>query len=135
SPPHSESAPLSRRLDTPARHIGSLATLRRPATPVLEYVVNAGAVVVGPDGAVYYAPLVRDEISKYTLAGQLTWTAKRGLFPAGSEPDPEFLPAKGADLRLKKALVNVALALGPPPGGRLYALGSDDSAATRLRAD
>src|SRR3989449_6636803 len=66
---------------------------------------NAGAVAVGPDGAVYYAPLVRDEIRKYTPAGQLSWTAKRGLFPAGSEPDPEFLPAKGADLRLKKALV------------------------------
>src|SRR3989449_6566479 len=97
---------------------------------------NAGAVAVGPDGAVYYAPLVRDEIRKYTPAGQLTWTAKRGLFPAGSEPDPELLPAKGADLRLKKALVNVALALGPPPpGGRLYALGSADSAATRLRVD
>src|SRR5207302_1457885 len=48
-----------------------------------------------------------------------------------------YRPAKGADLRLKKALVNVALALGPPPppGGRLYALGSDDSAATRLRVD
>src|SRR5256886_14791637 len=71
----------------------------------LDYVVNAGAVAVGPDGAVYYAPLVRDEIRKYTPAGQLTWTAKRGLFRAGSEPDPEFLPAKGADLRLKKALV------------------------------
>src|SRR5205823_13401739 len=58
---------------------------------------------------------------------------KRGLFRGGGEPDPEFLPAKGADLRLKKALVNVALALGPPD--RLYALGSDDSAATRLRVD
>src|SRR5437016_5818322 len=135
STPEPDSAPLIRMLDTLGRPIGRLATIRRPATPLLDYVVNAGAVAVGPDGAVYYAPLVRDEISKYTLAGQLTWTAKRGLFPAGSEPDPEFLPAKGADLRLKKALVNVALALGPPPGGRLYALGSDDSAATRLRVD
>src|SRR5207245_7530537 len=135
STPEPDSAPLIRMLDTLGRPIGRLATIRRPATPLLDYVVNAGAVAVGPDGAVYYAPLVRDEISKYTLAGQLTWTAKRGLFPAGSEPDPEFLPAKGADLRLKKALVNVALALGPPPGARLYALGSDDSAATRLRVD
>src|SRR5204863_8612238 len=59
--------------------------------------------------------------------------------PAGSEPDPECRPAKGADRRLKKARVNVALVLRPPPGGagggRLYALGSDDSAATRLRVD
>src|SRR5437879_10040805 len=135
--PEPDTAPLVRILDTLGRPTGGLGTIRRPATPLLDYVVNAGAVAVGPDGAVYYAPLVRDEIRKYTPAGQLSWTAKRGLFPAGSEPDPEFLPAKGADLRLKKALVNVALALGPrpPPGGRLYALGSDDSAATRLRVD
>src|SRR5881397_2747456 len=136
SAPEPDTAPLIRMLDTLGRPTGrGLATIRRPATPLLDYVVNAGAVAVGPDGAVYYAPLVRDEIRKYTPAGQLSWTAKRGLFPAGSEPDPEFLPAKGADLRLKKALVNVALALGPPPGGQLYALGSDDSAATRLRVD
>src|SRR2546426_6430509 len=95
------------------RPIGGLATIRRPATPLLDYVVNAGAVAVGPDGAVYYAPLVRDEIRKYTPGGQVSWSTKRGLFR--NEPDPEFLPAKGAELRLKKALVNVALALGPPP--------------------
>jgi len=34
---------------------------------------------------------------------------------------------------VRDALVNVALALGPD--GRLYALGSDDSGATRLRVD
>src|SRR5947208_878627 len=136
--PEPETAPLIRMLDTLGRPIGrGLGTIRRPATPLLDYVVNAGAVAVGPDGAVYYAPLVRDEIWKYAPGGQVSWTTKRGLFP--SEPDPEFLPAKGRDLRLNKALVNVALALGPPlpppPGGRLYALGSADSAATRLRVD
>src|SRR6266487_1806223 len=135
SAPEPDTAPLIRMLDTLGRPTGGLATIRRPATPLLDYVVNAGAVAVGPDGAVYYAPLVRDEIRKYTPGGQVSWTTKRGLFRGGSEPDPEFLPAKGADLRLKKALVNVALAVGPPPGGRLYALGSDDSAATRLRVD
>src|SRR2546422_9897523 len=82
--------------------------------------------------------MVGDEIGKSTPGGQVSWSAKGGLFR--NEPDPEFLPAKGAELRLKKALVNVALALGPPPlppppGGRVYALGSDDSAATRLRVD
>jgi len=139
--PEPDTAPLVRILDTLGRPTGGLGTIRRPATPLLDYVVNAGAVAVGPDGAVYYAPLVRDEIRKYTPGGQVAWTTKRGLFR--NEPDPEFLPATGAELRLKKALVNVALALGPPPplppppppGGRLYVLGSDDSAATRLRVD
>jgi thiol-disulfide isomerase/thioredoxin len=134
--PEPDTAPLIRILDTLGRPIGGLATIRRPATPLLDYVVNAGAVAVGPDGAVYFAPLVRDEIRKYTPGGRLAWITKRGLFR--SEPDPEFLPAKGTELRLRKALVNVALALGPTPPApdeRLYVLGSDDSAATRLRVD
>src|SRR6266566_3023559 len=59
STPEPDSAPLIRMLDTLGRPIGGLATIRRPATPLLDYVVNAGAVAVGPDGAVYYAPLVR----------------------------------------------------------------------------
>jgi thiol-disulfide isomerase/thioredoxin len=138
SAPEPDTAPLIRMLDTLGVPTGrGLGTIRRPATPLLTHVVNAGAVTVGPDGAVYYAPLVRDEIRKYAPGGQVSWTTKRGLFR--SEPDPEFLSAKGAELRLKKALVNVALALGPPlpppHGGRLYVLGSDDSAATRLRVD
>jgi thiol-disulfide isomerase/thioredoxin len=133
--PEPDSAPLIRILDTLGRPIGGLATIRRPATPLLGYLVNAGAVTVGPSGAVYYAPLVRDEIRKYTPAGRLAWTAQRGLFRGGSERDPEFLPARGTELRLRKALVNVALALGSPPNGLLYALGADDSAATRLRVD
>jgi len=134
STPESDTAPLIRMLDTLGRPTGrGVGTIRRPATPLLDYVANAGAVAVAPDGAVYYAPLVRDEVRKYAPDGQVSWTAKRGLFR--SESDPEFLPAKGRELQLRKALVNVALALGPPPGGRLYALGSDDSAATRLRLD
>ena len=91
----------------------------------------ARALALDAGGAAYYAPLVRDEIRKYGPGGQLLWSAKRGLYP--SEPDPVFLPAKGTELRLRSALVNVALALGPD--GRLYALGADDSAATRLRVD
>jgi len=136
STPEPDTAPLIRILDTLGRPIGrGLGTIRRPPTPLLDHVVNAGAVAAGPDGAVYYAPLVRDEIRKYVPGGQVSWTTKRGLFQGGSEPDPEFLPAQGAELRLKKALVNVALVLGPPRGRRLYVLGSDDSAATRLRVD
>ena len=131
--PEADTAPLIRILDTLGHETGGLAVIRQPALPVLTYLVNAGAVAAarGPNGAVYYAPLVRDEIRKYSSGGQLAWMAKRGLFR--TEADPVFLPAKGAELRIRNALVNVALVLGPD--GRLYALGSDDSAATRLRVD
>jgi thiol-disulfide isomerase/thioredoxin len=129
--PEPDTVPLIRLLDTLGRPVGGLGTIRRPAVPFLTYLVNAGAVAVGPGGAVFYAPLVRDEIRKLAPGGELVWTATRGLF--ASEPDPVFLPAKGTELRVKHALVNVALTLGPD--GRLYALGSDDSAATRLRVD
>jgi thiol-disulfide isomerase/thioredoxin len=128
-----DTAPLIRVLDTLGRPTAALATIHMPPVPYLAQLVNAGAVAVGgnPDGSVYFAPLVRDEIRKYGPGGALRWTAKRGLFRA--EPDPEFLPPKGRDIGVRDALVNIALALGPD--GRLYALGSDDSAATRLRVD
>ena len=131
--PEPDTAPLIRMLDTLGRPTGGLATIRRPATPLLDYVVNAGALALGAGGVTYYAPLVRDEIRKYGPGGQLRWSTKRGLYP--SEPDPEFLPARGTELRLRHALVNIALVLGPGPDGRLYVLGADDSAATRLRVD
>ena len=131
--PEADTAPLIRVLDTLGHQTGGLAVIRQPALPVLAYLVNAGAVATsgGASGAVYYAPLVRDEIRKYTSGGQLAWLVKRGLFR--SEADPVFRPAKGTDLRIRNALVSVALVLGRD--GRLYALGADDSAATRLRVD
>jgi len=126
-----DTAPLIRILDTLGRPVAGLATIHLPPVPFLAQLANAGAVAVGPDGSVYFAPLVRDEIRKYAPGGALRWTAKRGLFR--TEADPEFLPPKGRDIGVRNALVNVALALGPD--GRLYALGSDDSSATRLRVD
>src|SRR5437660_6622542 len=128
-----DTAPLIRVLDTLGRPIAGLATIRRPALPQLGYLVNAGAVAAAPDGSVYYAPLVRDEIRKYGPGGDLRWTAKRGL--PGTESDPVFLPPPSGStaLRVLSRIVNVALVLGPD--GRLYALGSDDSSATRLRVD
>src|SRR5213593_3065746 len=126
-----DTAPLLRVLDTLGRPVEGLATIRVPAIPLLTHLVNAGAVAVGPDGSVYYAPLVRDEIRKYAPSGAPRWTARRGLI--SKESEPVFLPARGKELRLANALVNVALALGPD--GRLYALGADDSAATKLRVD
>ncbi|HXL05659.1 MAG TPA: TlpA disulfide reductase family protein [Gemmatimonadales bacterium] len=131
--PEPDSAPLIRVLDTLGRPVAGLATIRRPAVPLLGHLVNAGAVAAAPDGSVYFAPLVRDEIRKYSPAGELRWTAQRGL--AGTESDPVFLPPPrgSTELQLRSRLVNVALVLGPD--GRLYALGSDDSSATRLRLD
>jgi thiol-disulfide isomerase/thioredoxin len=126
-----DTAPLVSLLDTLGRPVAGLATIHVPATPFLAHLVNAGAIAVGPDGSVYFAPLVRDEIRKYAPGGALRWTTKRGLFRA--EPDPEYLPARGTEIRVRQALVNVALALGPD--GRLYVLGADDSAATKLRVD
>jgi len=129
--PEPDTAPLLRVLDTLGRPLAGLATIRQPAVPFLAYLVNAGALAVEPDGAVYYAPLVRDEITKYAPSGVRRWTAKRGV-PA-QEAEPVFLPPRGRALRVRSAIVNAALTLGPD--GRLYALGSDDSSATRLRVD
>src|SRR5438309_2465043 len=128
-----DTAPLIRVLDTLGRPAAGLATIHVPPVPYLAQLVNAGAVAAAPDGSVYFAPLVRDEIRKFGPAGEPGWTAKRGL--PGPESDPVFLPPpKGStELRLRKRLVNVALVLGPD--GRLYALGSEDSSATRLRVD
>ena len=127
----SATAPLLELLDTLGRPVAGLATVHVPATPFLAQLANAGAVAVAADGAIYFAPLVRDEIRKYGPGGDLRWTAKRGLFR--TEADPEFLPPRGREIRVKSALVNIALALGPD--GRLYALGSGDSTATALRLD
>src|SRR5207237_9011141 len=83
--------------------------------------------------AVYYAPVGREGVRKDGPGGGQGRGAKRGL--EGTESDPVFLaPARGTtELRVRNRLVNVALVLGPD--GRLYALGSDDSSATRLRVD
>jgi thiol-disulfide isomerase/thioredoxin len=131
SSPERDTAPLIHVLDTLGRPVEGLATIRVPAVSFLTHLVNAGAVAAGPDGSVYYAPLVRDEIRKYAPGGALRWTAKRGL--RAQESDPVFLPARGKELRVRDALVNIALVAGPD--GRLYALGADDSAATKLRVD
>jgi thiol-disulfide isomerase/thioredoxin len=126
-----DTAPLVWVLDTLGRPIEGIASVRVPVIPFLAQVANAGAVAVDPAGAVYFAPLTRDEIRKYDRGGQVRWTARRGLPARDSEP--ELLPVRGRTFDARYAIVNVALVLGPD--GRLYALGSDDSAGTRLRVD
>jgi thiol-disulfide isomerase/thioredoxin len=132
-----DTAPLLEVLDTLGRPVAGLATVHVPEATFLTGFVNAGPVAVAPapQGDIYFAPLTRDEIRKYGPGGELRWTAKRGLFR--SEPDPEYLPSRAGgrdgEIRIKRAFVNVALALGPD--GRLYVLGAADSNATALRLD
>jgi thiol-disulfide isomerase/thioredoxin len=134
----SGSEPLMWRLDTLGHPTHGISTIHVPAVPYLAQLVNAGAVTLDPgdDDAVYFAPLVRDEILKFDATGATLWRAQRGLFR--QETDPRFIPpspGRPRELRAAYAIVNIALALGPLPDRLLYVLGAQDSAATRLRLD
>lgn len=129
------SEPLLWRLDTLGRATHGVGTIHVPQVPYLAQLVNAGAVALDPadDNAIYFAPLVRDEILKLDATGSVVWRAQRGLFR--EEPDPKFIPpppGRPRDLKVAHAIVNIALTLR---GGRLYVLGGQDSGATRLRLD
>jgi thiol-disulfide isomerase/thioredoxin len=126
-----DTVPLIRVLDTLGHPTGGLATIRSPTPAFLAQLVNAGSVAVDTSGDVYFAPLVRDEIDKYSPGGALRWTTRRGLY--AHETEPQYLPARGGRLGVRHALATLALVLGPD--GRLYVLGADDSTATRLRVD
>jgi len=105
-----------------------IGTIHVPDIRYLAQLVNAGPVAA-IDRAVYFAPLVRDEILRLDAAGSPVWRSSRGLIPL--ERDPRF--AAGKDARVEHALINIAMAIGPDR--RLYVLGGQDSAATRLRLD
>ena len=122
------SAPLLWVLDTLGIQRGGLGTTHIPDVRYLAQLVNAGPVAAR-DGVVYFAPLTRDEIFRLDGAGSPVWRSARGLIPA--ERDPRF--AAGKERRVEHALINIAMTLGPD--GRLYVLGGQDSAATRLRLD
>ncbi len=127
------SQPLLWLLDTLGHPSRGLGVTHVPEVAYLAQLTNAGAVALGQDGSIYFAPLVRDEILKLDANGATVWRAQRGLFR--EEPDPYFLPPKGGgrEIRVAHALVNIAASVGPD--GRLYTLGAEDSAATRLRLD
>ncbi len=128
--------PLLWLLDTLGHPTHGIGTIHVPEVPYLAQLVNAGAVALDPsdDDAVYFAPLVRDEIVKFDRTGATLWRTARGVFR--QESDPRFVPpprGKPRDLRVAYAIVNIAVALAPD--GRLYVLGAQDSGATRLRLD
>ena len=134
----SGSEPLLWRLDSLGQPTHGIGTIHVPEIPYLAQLVNAGAVALDPDDddAIYFAPLVRDEILKFDATGATLWRAQRGLFR--QETDPKFMPSppgRPRDVRVAHAIVNIALAVGPPPERRVYVLGAQDSGATRLRLD
>ena len=122
------SAPLVWQLDTLGIPRAGLGTIHVPDVKYLAQLVNAGPLAAR-DRVVYFAPLVRDEIFRLDPAGAPVWRSARGLIPL--ERDPRF--AAGAERRVEHALINIAMTIGPD--GRLYVLGGQDSAATRLRLD
>ncbi|HXH62598.1 MAG TPA: TlpA disulfide reductase family protein [Gemmatimonadales bacterium] len=124
-------APLVNALDSTGRVTAGLGAIHVPDVTYLITATNAGAIAVDPGGAFYLGRLARDAIEKYSPGGALLWTRSRGLYPR--ETDPQFVPAAGKAPTLAIALATLALVVGPD--GRLYALGADDSAASRLRVD
>jgi thiol-disulfide isomerase/thioredoxin len=122
------SAPLLWELDTLGRPTHGIGITHIPDIRYLAQLVNAGAVALSGNN-LYFAPLVSDEILKLDAMGSTVWRSSRRLIPA--ERDPQFLPGK--ERRVAHALVNIAMTVGPD--GRLYVLGSQDSAATSLRLD
>ncbi|HKR55976.1 MAG TPA: TlpA disulfide reductase family protein [Gemmatimonadales bacterium] len=105
--------------------------LHPAALPFLIDAENAGALALDSTGVFYFAPVARDEITKYSTTGVPVWTTKRGLYP--KETEPRFLPNRGREVPLLLARAGIALNLGPD--GRLYALAADDSTASKLRVD
>lgn len=129
--PDAADAPLLIVLDSLGHSLEGFGVIHTPASPFLAQITNAGAVTVDSFGTAYFAPLVRDEIVRIDRSGAIRWRTSRGLMP--HETDPVYLPADHGEPRVSQAVVNLALVLGPD--GRLYALGANDSAATRLRVD
>jgi thiol-disulfide isomerase/thioredoxin len=122
-------AALVRELDSTGHGTAGYGALHAEALPFLLGPANAGALATTP-GGFYFAPLARDEIIKYA-GGAVVWTTKRGLYQ--KEEEPRFLPNRGREVPLLLARAGIALTLGPD--GRLYALGADDSTASKLRVD
>jgi thiol-disulfide isomerase/thioredoxin len=126
-----DTAPLLRILDTLGRQVGGIGSLHVPAVPFLTQLANAGAVAIDEAGAMWFAPLARDEILSFDITGARRWSTSRGLL--ASESDPVLRTVRGRDVEARYAIANLALVLGPD--GRLYVLGADDSTGTRLRVD
>ncbi|HXQ28513.1 MAG TPA: redoxin domain-containing protein [Gemmatimonadales bacterium] len=124
-----DTAPLLTLLDSLGRVVGRVGTVHMPRVPFFVELANAGAVATDTNGSVYFAPYVRDELSKYDQSGALRWRMSRDRY--ATESDPALVPS-GRTAAARYAIVNYAMALGH---GRLYVLGASDSSGTAGRVD
>jgi thiol-disulfide isomerase/thioredoxin len=110
-----------------------MGTVHPPSIALLGQLTNAGAVTGDRSGAIYFAPLIRDEIVKYDGTGAVRWTATRGVLASETEPVLQAAPGRAGTMAARYAVVSIAAVVGPD--GRLYVLGASDSSGTRLRLD
>jgi thiol-disulfide isomerase/thioredoxin len=116
-------APMITAVGRTGRPVEHLVAAQVPAIPTLVQIVNAGTAAVDSSGNIYFAPLARDEVQKYSAAGVLQWNTGRHL-PFGHEP-PSFNYVTGTGPSDTHVNVNYAVALGPD--GRVYVLSARDT--------
>ncbi len=111
---------------TAARGIGQVPI---PEHVLLAELAGSGHIAVG-DGAVYYAPFIRDEVIAFSLAGDTLWVARRGLPQSVDEPRFEVGPEGPT---IDYAPVNLGIALGPDH--HLYVLSVNGYTTSESRLD
>lgn len=107
--PGSDHAPLLIRLGGGREYRTSVGRAVRPAHYLLADLANAGHLAVG-EGAVYYAPFIRDEIVALATTGDTLWVTHRKLPQTTAEPRFEV---REKQVVLDYHPVNLGIALGP----------------------
>jgi thiol-disulfide isomerase/thioredoxin len=125
--PHEEPAPLVTRI---GHYVPTAVAARRPRVALFEHLVNAGRTAVAPDGSIFFAPFIREEIVKYSAAGDTLWVASRGLGHGVEHPSFEVIDGEP---QLDYAPVNLGLSIGPDR--LLYVLSTPGHTTARSRID
>lgn len=121
--------PLVERIDAHGEPGGTLGSIVLPQHVLLAEVANAGHLARS-DGALYFAPFIRDEVVKLSLAGDTLWVAHRGLPQAVDEPRFEIGPDGPA---IDYAPVNLGIAVGPD--GHIYVMSVPGQTTAESRLD
>ena len=100
-----------------------------PSHFLLSDLANAGHLAVG-DGAVYYAPFIRDEVVALVPGGDTLWLTRRGLPQSTTEPRFEV---RGRRVLVDYHPVNLGITLGPD--ARLYVLSTPGFTTEESRLD